>query len=56
MWDLPEPFTIEITVTDADVDRLGAAIVAQDPSFAVYEQRTRGIRDIPVVVFEPRSV
>lgn len=30
-------------------------IVAQDPSFAEYEERTRGIREIPVVVFEPRN-
>ncbi len=36
-------------------ERLWAAIAAQDPSFAVYEQRTRGIREIPVVVFEPRA-
>jgi deazaflavin-dependent oxidoreductase (nitroreductase family) len=27
-------------------------IVQQDPSFAEYEQRTRGIRKIPVVLFE----
>jgi hypothetical protein len=36
-------------------DRLWAAIVEQDESFAVYEERTRGIREIPVVVFEPRN-
>jgi deazaflavin-dependent oxidoreductase (nitroreductase family) len=36
-------------------DRLWAEIVAQDESFAVYEERTRGVREIPVVVFEPRS-
>jgi deazaflavin-dependent oxidoreductase (nitroreductase family) len=30
-------------------------IVAQDPGFAVYEERTRGIREIPVVVLEPRD-
>jgi deazaflavin-dependent oxidoreductase (nitroreductase family) len=30
-------------------------IVAQDPSFAAYEERTRGVREIPVVVFEPRN-
>jgi deazaflavin-dependent oxidoreductase (nitroreductase family) len=29
--------------------------VAQDPSFAVYEERTRGIREIPVVLLEPRG-
>jgi deazaflavin-dependent oxidoreductase (nitroreductase family) len=28
-------------------------IVAQEPSFAVYEERTRGIREIPVVLLEP---
>lgn len=30
-------------------------IVAQDPGFAEYEERRRGIREIPVVVFEPRD-
>ena len=30
-------------------------IVAQDPGFAVYEERTRGIREIPVVLLEPRD-
>jgi deazaflavin-dependent oxidoreductase (nitroreductase family) len=30
-------------------------IVDQDPSFAVYEERTQGIREIPVVVLEPRD-
>ena len=30
-------------------------IVAQDPSFAVYEERTRGVREIPVVLLEPRG-
>jgi len=30
-------------------------IVAQDPGFAEYEERTRGIREIPVVLFEPRD-
>ena len=30
-------------------------IVARDPSFAEYERRTRGIREIPVVVLEPRA-
>lgn len=34
-------------------ERLWREIVAQDDGFAVYEQRTRGIRDIPVVVLEP---
>jgi deazaflavin-dependent oxidoreductase (nitroreductase family) len=29
-------------------------IVAQDPGFAVYEERTQGIRDIPVVLLERR--
>ena len=31
-------------------------IVAQDPGFAVYEERTRGIREIPGLVFEPRDL
>lgn len=30
-------------------------IVAQDPSFAEYEERTRGVREIPVVLLEPRD-
>lgn len=30
-------------------------IVEQDPGFSVYEERTRGIREIPVVVLEPRE-
>ena len=30
-------------------------IVAQDPGFAVYEERTQGVREIPVVVLEPRQ-
>jgi deazaflavin-dependent oxidoreductase (nitroreductase family) len=30
-------------------------ILAQDPSFAEYEERTRGIREIPVVLLEPRD-
>jgi deazaflavin-dependent oxidoreductase (nitroreductase family) len=30
-------------------------IVAQDPSFAEYEKRTRGVREIPVVLLEPRE-
>lgn len=30
-------------------------IVAKDPSFAEYDERTRGIREIPVVVLEPRE-
>ena len=29
-------------------------ILDQDPSFAEYEKRTRGIREIPVVLLEPR--
>jgi deazaflavin-dependent oxidoreductase (nitroreductase family) len=36
-------------------DRLWSQIVAQDASFAVYEERTRGVREIPVVIFEPRA-
>lgn len=35
--------------------RVWNQIVAQDPGFAVYEERTRGIREIPVIVFEPRD-
>ena len=31
-------------------------IVEQDPSFAVYEERTRGVREIPVVLLERRPV
>lgn len=34
-------------------ERLWAEIVAQDEGFATYEERTRGIRDIPVLLFEP---
>ena len=30
-------------------------IVARDPSFAEYEERTRGIREIPVLLLEPRQ-
>ncbi len=30
-------------------------IVAKDPSFAEYEERTRGVREIPVVLLEPRD-
>jgi deazaflavin-dependent oxidoreductase (nitroreductase family) len=30
-------------------------IVAQDAGFAEYEERTRGIREIPVVLLEPRD-
>jgi deazaflavin-dependent oxidoreductase (nitroreductase family) len=30
-------------------------LVAQDPSFAEYDERTRGIREIPVIVLEPRE-
>ena len=36
-------------------DRLWAEIVAQDEGFSVYEQRTRGVREIPVVFFEPED-
>jgi deazaflavin-dependent oxidoreductase (nitroreductase family) len=35
-------------------NRLWQETVEQDPSFAVYEERTRGIREIPMIVFEPR--
>jgi len=35
-------------------DRVWQDIVAQDPGFAEYENRTRGIRKIPVVLLEPR--
>ncbi len=31
-------------------------IVAQDPGFAVYEERTQGVREIPVVLLERRPV
>lgn len=33
--------------------RFWSAIGAQDAGFAVYEQRTRGVRSIPVMLFEP---
>jgi deazaflavin-dependent oxidoreductase (nitroreductase family) len=49
--------TIAVTARDTHGDergRLWEAIVAQDPSFRVYEERTAGIREIPVVLFEPR--
>jgi deazaflavin-dependent oxidoreductase (nitroreductase family) len=36
-------------------ERVWEAIVAQDPSFQVYEERTRGVREIPVVLLEPRA-
>lgn len=36
-------------------ERGWAKILALDPSFAEYEQRTRGIREIPVVYLEPVS-
>ena len=36
-------------------DLIWKEIVAQDPGFAEYEERTRGIRKIPVVVFGPRE-
>jgi deazaflavin-dependent oxidoreductase (nitroreductase family) len=35
--------------------RVWAEIVEQDEGFAVYEDRTRGIREIPVVLFEKRT-
>lgn len=38
-----------------DRDRGWEAIVTQDPSFAEYEGRTRGVREIPVVLLEPRD-
>ena len=38
----------------ADVEE-AIATLEQDESFAVYEERTRGVREIPVVVFERRS-
>jgi len=31
-------------------------ILAQDSSFAEYEGRTQGVREIPVIVFEPREL
>ena len=37
-------------------DRVWEKIVAQESGFAEYEQRTRGIRDIPVILFEPLRV
>ncbi len=36
-------------------DKVWQEIVAQDPGFAEYEKRTQGIREIPVVLFEPRA-
>jgi deazaflavin-dependent oxidoreductase (nitroreductase family) len=36
-------------------DRVWGEIVEQDPSFAEYEERTRGIRSIPVILLEPRA-
>jgi len=48
------PVTARVT-TGEERDRLWSEIVAQDPSFAVYAERTRGIREIPVVVLEPRT-
>lgn len=39
----------------AERESVWKEIVAQDPGFAEYEKRTRGVREIPVVVFEPRD-
>ncbi|MFK7895204.1 MAG: nitroreductase family deazaflavin-dependent oxidoreductase [Myxococcota bacterium] len=36
-------------------DRVWSEIVEQDPSFAEYEERTRGLRSIPVILLEPRN-
>ena len=36
-------------------DRGWEKILKQDPSFAEYEKRTRGVREIPVVLLEPRA-
>ncbi len=36
-------------------DRGWEKILQQDPSFAEYEKRTRGVREIPVVFLEPRE-
>ena len=36
-------------------DRSWQKILKMDPSFAEYEKRTRGIRDIPVVILEPHE-
>ena len=36
-------------------DRAWKMIVDQDEGFAEYEQRTQGIREIPVIAFEPRE-
>jgi len=36
-------------------DRGWAKILEQDPSFAEYEERTRGVRKIPVVLLEPHA-
>ena len=35
-------------------DLVWKEIVAQDQSFAVYEERTQGIREIPVMLLDPR--
>ena len=34
-------------------DRVWNMMAAQEASFAEYEERTRGVRDIPVILFEP---
>lgn len=39
----------------AERDLMWQELVAQDPSFAEYEERTRGVREIPIVLFEPRQ-
>ena len=36
-------------------DRGWEKILEQDPSFAEYEKRTHGIRQIPVVLLEPHA-
>lgn len=48
------PVTARIT-EGVERRELWARIVEQDPAFAIYEERTRGVREIPVVVFEPRE-
>ena len=35
--------------------RVWREIVEQDPGFSVYEERTRGVREIPVVLLESRA-
>lgn len=43
------------TLEGAERDRGWEQIVAKEPSFAEYETRTRGFREIPVVFFETRA-